>query len=624
MKISKCVCVLAIGLLLLTTIPVTNSENPTWLVMVYQAADNNLGIQSSVFGQVRPSAADIDVSEMRPIGQDVTVIVYQDLYAKPASIIKIDSGGEVVLPTSSLGLPSEPNMGNPNTLEDFVKAAQREYPADKTMLVLWNHGIGFLGSNFDDTSNEDRLGPGEIESALFGQHFDILGFDACLMGMTSVFTEYARNADYIIASPDYEPWDGWNYDFCAEVTGTTTPANMCREVIESYREFYQPISVPTTLTAIESENYLNDYLPQLVETTQFLKYEGQATISSAYSQTLKYEDSDNVAHAFIDTGHFLENIRALTQNVNFRNQIDLTLTEMDNSIVSMYSSYGPGTGTSVYLVPLQHDIKGEFYSYQFAERYAWGDFLKSFHSGGLTGSYQTIERPLIVYVDATTLRIESPEVGGRTEAKIDEGEWLWGEITVTPVEHQLFTRYRVGDSYSTVNGTTISGVTRIITDVSEEQYTITLEIGDNYLNFPSSPRITADEFLEITGGDTITKRGTNGIYTTYIREVKNVENNFDLEAGVGYIVFASSEGSYQYAMVPTVNFVTLLPGMNLIGYNDATMASDLAQEIDGEVIISGLVDGEWRIYGEEYGVTDFPIQPGALYIDSEISYVLRV
>lgn len=112
------------------------------------------------------------------------------------------------------------NMGDPDTLESFLKFATENYPAEKTMLILWDHGGGTNGGccvdeNFDD----DTLTLQEIHQAFentfdFSQEkrpIDILGFDACLMASIDVADMFKDYASYLLASQEEEPSLGWDY-----------------------------------------------------------------------------------------------------------------------------------------------------------------------------------------------------------------------------------------------------------------------------------------------------------------------------------------------------------------------------------------------------------------------------
>ncbi|MFC2017607.1 clostripain-related cysteine peptidase, partial [Chloroflexota bacterium] len=139
--------------------------------------------------------------------------------------VEQDSSDNITSPVEqSLG---EVNMGDPNTLVNFVTWATTNYPAEKYALVLWDHGSGWKtrelepqikGVCFDDTSSGDRITTLELGTALSqiqsgtGVTLDIVGFDACLMQMLEVAYQIRDYANVMVASEEVEPWDGWPYD----------------------------------------------------------------------------------------------------------------------------------------------------------------------------------------------------------------------------------------------------------------------------------------------------------------------------------------------------------------------------------------------------------------------------
>ncbi len=105
------------------------------------------------------------------------------------------------------------SMVDPNTLVDFIKYCAKNYPADRYMLIMWDHGGGAIsGYGYDQTAS-GTMTLDKINNALKkgGVKFDFIGFDACLMATleTAVVTE--PYADYLIASEEAEPGTGWYY-----------------------------------------------------------------------------------------------------------------------------------------------------------------------------------------------------------------------------------------------------------------------------------------------------------------------------------------------------------------------------------------------------------------------------
>lgn len=112
------------------------------------------------------------------------------------------------------------NMGDPETLEDFLNFCATNYPADRTMVLFWNHGGGSVsGAAFDENYNNDSLTLGEFYEAFNGVYeldtqnppIDVVGFDTCLMATIDVAYTFCDVANYLVASEELEPGNGWNY-----------------------------------------------------------------------------------------------------------------------------------------------------------------------------------------------------------------------------------------------------------------------------------------------------------------------------------------------------------------------------------------------------------------------------
>ena len=106
------------------------------------------------------------------------------------------------------------SMGESDTLKDFIKWGFAKYPADRYMLVLWDHGGGSLfGVCNDELYDDDSLSLKELETALVGARapFEVVGFDACLMSSLEAAEVLQGYAHYMVASEETEPGTGWDY-----------------------------------------------------------------------------------------------------------------------------------------------------------------------------------------------------------------------------------------------------------------------------------------------------------------------------------------------------------------------------------------------------------------------------
>lgn len=115
--------------------------------------------------------------------------------------------------------PLEQNLGkrpmvDPATLADFIRYSKAEYPADRYLLILWDHGGGSVsGYGYDQLFSRDSMALDEVATALRngGCTFDVVGFDACLMATLETAIVLEPYADYMIASEEVEPGIGWYY-----------------------------------------------------------------------------------------------------------------------------------------------------------------------------------------------------------------------------------------------------------------------------------------------------------------------------------------------------------------------------------------------------------------------------
>lgn len=114
------------------------------------------------------------------------------------------------------------SMGLSSTFADFVAWGLSEYPADKTGVVLWNHGGAMRGVCYDEKSNDDSLLNSEIKSGVASaftkvgrstsDKLEFIGYDACLMQAQDIAEFNSQYFNYMIASQESEAGYGWDYD----------------------------------------------------------------------------------------------------------------------------------------------------------------------------------------------------------------------------------------------------------------------------------------------------------------------------------------------------------------------------------------------------------------------------
>ena len=161
-----------------------------------------------------------DLQEMysADLAANVNVIVYtggckqwnnKTISSDVNQIYKVEAGGVRCLVSDD---GKEP-MTKSSTLADFIKYCSKNYPAERNILVMWDHGGGSISGFGYDEKNvsagsmtlkgiRDALSAGDVK-------FDFVGFDACLMGTLENALMLGDYADYLIGSEETEPGIGW-------------------------------------------------------------------------------------------------------------------------------------------------------------------------------------------------------------------------------------------------------------------------------------------------------------------------------------------------------------------------------------------------------------------------------
>ncbi len=182
----------------------TNSTGKQWTLMFYDDADFY-----RAFDPLDWFASEAFSSE------NVNVLVLQDKEHDPATILYIDENHSKI-PLKDMG---EVNMGNYTTLRDFVAFCKNNYSAQRYMIFFYNHGGGWVGACWDNTSNNDWLAMDEMQHALTETDgVDFVCFSApCLMGAVESAYELRNCTEIYIGSEEtsgYMYWGNIMGDIC--------------------------------------------------------------------------------------------------------------------------------------------------------------------------------------------------------------------------------------------------------------------------------------------------------------------------------------------------------------------------------------------------------------------------
>jgi hypothetical protein len=354
----------------------------SWTYMVYLDGDNNL-----------EGAAIDDFMEMSSVGStsDVNIVVQFDRiqghdfsYGDWTDCKRfLVTYGMTPMPANALINLGECNMGDPNTLSDFVDWAMTEYQADNYALILWNHGSGWKLSVpwvetksicWDDTSN-DHLTLQETGQALSRKYVDLLGNDACLMQMIEVAYQMRTSGGIIVGSEDTVPWDGWPYDTILRAltgTPTMTPSTFGETIVSRYIVYYPA----ETLSAMN-----NGDLPGLATAVdnfaQVLigKLPGNYNeIKQARTNVQGFYDPD-----YIDLYHFAELIKFYVPGTESAAQA--VMNNVDTVVYADGSAHQNAHGLTVYYPENGGSYRTSYANTDFAINTNWDEFLMKYYEG---------------------------------------------------------------------------------------------------------------------------------------------------------------------------------------------------------------------------------------------------
>jgi len=270
----------------------SNGGRRKWTAAVWVAGDNNL----DSFGET-------DLGEMKKVGSsdDVAVVAQFDRMGDEQTrryLLRADTALEEDV-VAELG---ETNTGDPAVAADFFAWAFGEWPSEKRLAVIWNHGSGIdeadiyarattrglrierapapdddaipqarvrevassghrralFATTLDkavhsraiayDDAARDFLDNAELKRVLTevvertGAPIDILGFDACLMNLVEVAYQLRGTVDHIVGSEEVEPGDGWPYDgVIGELAATPDlpPRDAAVRFVQKYMDSYR-------------------------------------------------------------------------------------------------------------------------------------------------------------------------------------------------------------------------------------------------------------------------------------------------------------------------------------------------------------------------------------------------
>jgi len=208
--------------------PEEESSIAEWTSFFWMCGDGNLG-------EIHMMECNIHYLEMVENSTDVNLLCVNDnTQPGDTELLKIGKGSSEALELSDID-PSwsdnELNMGDPDQLLAFLEWGADNYPAERYNIHLVNHGGGWRGMCWDESTNDHLSLPeiGQVCAAFMdhtGRKVDILSTEGCLVGMVEFAYEVKDSCSYFVGGstygwgaegdPENDIWypGNWQYDSC--------------------------------------------------------------------------------------------------------------------------------------------------------------------------------------------------------------------------------------------------------------------------------------------------------------------------------------------------------------------------------------------------------------------------
>lgn len=444
------------------------SSKAKWVIMIYMCADNNLEY-ASIF----------NMNQLERVGsnQNIKILVQWDrtpgydssngnwTSTKRFLVSKDDSNS--IIASEEIEDLGEVNMGNTTSLVEFINWTYQKYPSERYALSLWNHGGGWLGHTYDDTSNTcltlESLSEA-LKTAGFGEEkkLDLLIFDECVMGLIDIAYEVAPYTRVMIASEDVIP--GTGIDFVVPLSELTNNPNMdekelAKSIVHAYEEFYakQYIKPYVTLAAYDMER-----MPSAISATDSLSSllincveEDWPLIGKSLSFSESFARSDGIAQFKLASNYYdLFDIVNLIGQRSTNRDVKYAANELKNAIRGVLIAEYHGNlhpyayGMTVYF-PDDENIYRSDYPTQsrFASETHWDEFLRSYIAAEKSDEIEPFIEIDSIYPQPSNISYPARVTGNTTGNNIaylyrSIGTWNVSNFIVLN-EHQLY-RYYLG------------------------------------------------------------------------------------------------------------------------------------------------------------------------------------
>jgi len=378
------VTVVAVIVLLAVSAGATVAAPPArakWTVMVYISGDNNLEdyVVKDIELELAPTGSSTNVQVValadRGPGYDTS---YGDWQTTKLFHV---TQGMTAASENAVADWGERNMGDKQTLIDFVTWTKANYPADHYALYFWGHGWNWHPGYvmLDDTS-ADTLDYHETKSAIPSLGFmDVVGYDGCNMASIEIFNLWHGHATAVTSSQEYVGWDGIEYDLVLAQLAATP--NMTADQVAIATS--QSATNDKTWSAVAVDGRLNTLLTAVDQWSAALN-SGLAANRSKYNRAFGATRSFWQAPMDKDLYDMAYEIKRNVSDVNIKAKSQAVMDAFSAVILHErhVNAYADVHGITIYHISKATEKDSNYNYYRttidFALLYAWDEFLNAY------------------------------------------------------------------------------------------------------------------------------------------------------------------------------------------------------------------------------------------------------
>ena len=328
---------------------INNGNNNSKTVMIY-IAGNDLESQNYIatgdFSVIKPS--NIDLTK-------INVVMYTGGTKKWHNFISNGENGIYELKQEGFKKVKsfdQKNMGDANTLSEFLNYTYENYPADSYDMIFYGHGSGIKGSTLDEFTQDDLsledFSIGFGNSPFKNKKLDVVIFRSCLNGTLEFATVFKDYAKYMVASEEVSLGHPYFsvFNFMNNIDVNDEGFEFGKKFVDGYQDFLSNLLIDNTSAVTYSIvdlskvqgiiDSLNEFISKIDLNTYY------SSIANARSNLFQY-GTDTKDFDTVDLYTMVKNISDITKVDGSK-----VLKSIDNAIVYNKTNEESSKGLSIY------------------------------------------------------------------------------------------------------------------------------------------------------------------------------------------------------------------------------------------------------------------------------------